>query len=338
MQLIELIEDTCPDEIGAQSFSYVPHNWREYSSVPMLLGEAGYSSVDIANGFSLSRKQLIEVFCQAVSASSILLTAIWGYPKGRMPGGSRKPLQAILDHGAEIASKILSVKASDSAEHILKILSYPHVGVSTLSKILYFSGLACAEGRFLIYDQMVMRALNHHGFKEFPDWPAYSASRQLLTYAVFLDKANRYADKFGCSPEHIEYALFLEGRRLPPAKKLRIDQSLVLSSTVPVVAASGFTQERTWAREATFYYRIGKGGSVLLRYGSEGGITIPQSTLVALSTHFSGKLIPLTSSHGESLDGWLIENFSRTRLASYIGPLLTILGFARRQDLALQFD
>jgi hypothetical protein len=214
--------------------------------------------------------------------------------------------------------------------------------LSTLSKLLYFAGLVSQEGPMLIYDQMVMRALNFHCFAEYGDWPPYAGYAQRATYAEFIIRTVEAATALNCSPEVIEYALFKEGQRLGRNSKLQeqdeaTEEPEVIEAETRLPAVGTIEELPTFGGRSTFRASFHASGDITLHYGEVGSTPVPKKVLEDVSTHFRGTTIPLTATRGQSLNEWLLSNFSPIWLASYIGTVLLRLGYAVRVGNRLHF-
>lgn len=92
----------------------------------------------------------------------------------------------------------------------------------------------------------------------------------------------------------------------------------------------------TWAAGSNFEYD----GCVLtgtcIRYGVGNSITVTTANYDALRRAFLGKVVLVnagrTGARQGSLGDWLLQNVTRTAIASYIAPILIREGYAIRED------
>ncbi|WP_413213333.1 hypothetical protein [Paraburkholderia kururiensis] len=348
MTLAELIQGITAEHVSEQTFRYEPRNWVAYEPMRECLLALGYTQAHLEHGFLLSRANVTTAFRAAegraatdgrqLLAATVALVPIWGYPRGVVGPGNRGPIHSVLHNRMEIAKHLAGFATTDvSTDAIVTAMTYDHVGLSTLSKLLYFAGLSSHEGSLLIYDQMVMRALNYHHFEEYGRWPEYSAHAQRTTYAEFISKTASAAASLGSRPDVIEYALFAEGQRLGKPMLFAATHEVDAMVRVEPPLEDSLEELVTFSGTAKFRAHFHSNGDVTLRYGTAGIKRVPAAILVALARHFSGAIIPLTAKAGSSLQGWLEENFSRIRLASYVGQVLVRLGYAVREGNALRF-
>jgi hypothetical protein len=352
LTLSELIKDVKRDAVLAQAFEYVPRNWTSYPDLPAALLKAGYTGHDVQNGFSVTRQKLRDMFAISLNlagehpdldllAAAIVVVPVWGYPGGVVGPGNRTPINAVHEHRHSIAQAFARfARGEASTKEIVKVTTHKHIGLSTLSKLLYFAGIASREGTMLIYDQMVMRALHFHSFDEYGEWPQYAGYAQRATYAAFILKTAEAAKAVGCEPELIEYALFKEGQRLGPDRKVEkiTEEPEVIEAEIRTPGAGTIEKLPTFAGRSTFKAEFHDGGDVMLHYGkNDTEKTVPRKVLIDVANYFRGATIPLTATKGPSLNEWLLTNFSPIWLASYVGPVLLRLGYAVRVENKLHF-
>lgn len=347
MTLVKLIQDVTSEIVCAQSFRYEPRNWAAYPDMGEYLLATGYTQTQVEHGFSLSRESLRKALGAAIRtsatvgnheslAAAVTLVPIWGYPRGVVGPGNRLPISAVHSNRDDIAKRIAEfTTVRVSTAQMVETMTYANIGLSTLSKLLYFAGLDSHEGSMLIYDQMVMRSLHYHRFAEYGDWPAYSAIAQRATYADFVLKTRLAAEHLKCGQDVIEYALFKEGQRLGRQHAEAANEEDGLRAQQVVMGAVEELTTFTGVRFAAHFEPI---GIVKLCYGKNGRTTVPAETLNALARHFSGAAVPLTATVGPSLHKWLTSNFSKVRLASYVGPVLVRLGYGVRDGSMIRFN
>ncbi|GGY46519.1 8-oxoguanine DNA glycosylase OGG fold protein [Pseudoduganella albidiflava] len=336
MTLQELVKGVAAEEVSSQAFRYMPKNWAAFPNLPGLLSAAGYGQAQIDAGFTLSRSDVRTVVQRLGGPGGVALVPVWGYPRGVAGQGNRKPLAAVFDNAELITTTLIQCLGRQwPASRVVDAFAIPHLGLSTLSKILYFAGLESAEGPLLIYDQMVMRALHHHAFDEYGPWPAYGAGQQSASYGRFVACTAQAARALHCTPDVIEYALFREGQRLGPAVKAAPSAPAGVADD-RWLHARGFTVELTWARRSQFSYRVSGAGAITLRFGRQGECTISSDQVAALKAAFRGCEVPLTTGP-HSLRAWLEQHVTMVRITSYLAPVLVILGHAEHQGRYLKF-
>ena len=220
------------DDVGS------PHrskNWKKYFDSPALSSEVKEyirSVCAIAHADAegqLRRGHVKEAFRRSL-AYGVVSAVMWGYPKGRLPGG--KSFIPVFANCGVLADKIMKLKSgSPSAIDVCNSLgTIIGMGPSTYTKIAHFAGIACCEGGCLIFDQMVMRAISLAPEPEFQELArelgtyqradgkhkAYPRSVQERTYGQFILAAHRLAERLQTTPSHIELELFFRAPRGRP--------------------------------------------------------------------------------------------------------------------------
>ena len=192
-----------------------------------------------AENDNLVGRALIKDIYRGDLAEGVIATIIWGYPKGRYPGG--RGFNPVLDQIDDIIA-ILEVGRSrsgsiDAAELCYRFNRITGIGISTYSKMLYLAEVEAQEGVCLIYDQMVMRAISVSTESEMADLQArlgpnylsskggapayrtYPPALQEATYGHFLKAVGLMAERKGMHPADVEQELFLDAPRGRIAEK-----------------------------------------------------------------------------------------------------------------------
>lgn len=151
----------------------------------------------------------------------VVASIMWGYPKGKFPGG--RGFEPIFIRLPEIAAAVVTLKnASDltAAKACTDIKCVSSMGPSTYTKILHFAGIRCLEGVCLIYDQMVMRSISQStdpiwagvasalGMRTVDSRVQFPLSKQISTYGAYLATAGAVAAAQRVSPEQVELDMF----------------------------------------------------------------------------------------------------------------------------------
>lgn len=184
-----------------------------------------------SDGCLITRGYVSQAFSQSFS-KGVIASMIWGYPKGRFPGG--RSFAGIFAKAEGLAGKLEKLKSGKplSAEAICSEFDgFQGLGPSTYTKMLYFADIAAIEGSCLIYDQMVMRAIAESGE---PHWAAihkrlgscrypngkfktYPRALQVETYGSFLSVTHSLATRER-NAEAIELDLFMSAPRGKPTR------------------------------------------------------------------------------------------------------------------------
>ena len=188
---------------------------------------------------NLVGRALIKDITSKDLAEGVIATIVWGYPKGRYPGG--RGFNPMLDQIDEIIEILMIGRersgSIDATELCYRFSRVSGIGISTYSKMLYFAEVETKEGLCLIYDQMIMRAISVSMEPELeplqvrlgsnylsskggaPAYRTYPPLLQEATYGLFLDAAGRMARRKGMHPADVEQELFLDAPRGRIAEK-----------------------------------------------------------------------------------------------------------------------
>jgi hypothetical protein len=217
------------DEVGSKHRS---RNWEKYFDSPALTSEVkGYiesvCGMAVADSEGQLRRGHVKEAFRLRPAYGVVATVMWGYPKGRLPGG--KSFVPVFANCSVLADEIVKLKsgvptAIDACKALGIIIG---MGPSTYTKIAHFAGINCREGGCLVYDQMVMRAISIASEPELQQlagelgtcrqadgkYRSYPRSVQEQTYGRFISAANRLARRLQTTPSHIELELFFRAPR-----------------------------------------------------------------------------------------------------------------------------
>lgn len=208
-------------------------NWRRYATspafqatFPMILEVAYRPGCNPRSDHVLTRGD-VEGFFRRSHAAGIHATMVWGYPRGRFPGG--RGFARIFDRAEAIGILLETARAERlPADRICEMFSSLAdsegqpigMGPSTFTKLLYFAGVTAEEGSCLIYDQRVMRAITG-GSLPLPD-DIWTETRRLLgppvrhvpqgrhcaSYGPFLKAAEDHGSRHGKTADDVELWLF----------------------------------------------------------------------------------------------------------------------------------
>lgn len=119
------------------------------------------------DGFFITRGYVRQAFSQSFN-KGVISSVIWGYPKGRFPGG--KLFAGIFAKTEVLANKLEKLKTGKpllAKDVCAEFADFNGLGPSTYTKMIYFAEIVAVEGSCLIYDQMVMRAITE---ADEPQW------------------------------------------------------------------------------------------------------------------------------------------------------------------------
>lgn len=141
---------------GLQSFVYEAKRWAELK--PELVAQvAPFANTEI------SRQTIIDSFKayyakpEASYHQPYLLTMIWGYANS---GYGNYRVNKHLEQHEQVAKGMAALKAGDMEAAYKELIAVKSLGISFISKLLYFGGRAKGIGQYpLIYDIRVAGAL-----------------------------------------------------------------------------------------------------------------------------------------------------------------------------------
>ena len=91
----------------------------------------------------------------------------------------------------------------------------------------------------------------------------------------------------------------------------------------------------TWAGKSQFQYSGSVDSGTEIKFGMGHTIKVTKEQYASLRTHFKSKTVPIGTSRtcppANSVGKWLLENVSRVAIASYVGPILIIEGYAFKE-------
>jgi len=153
----------------------------------------------------------------------IIKTLMWGYPtKGRgnnienlLTNENFHKLQTLLEKYSNLKNISYSELVSD-----LKYYKIKGLGISTLSKFLYFLEIKIDGYKCVILDDKLIDIINNSNFEEIK--PIIGITREFslkqsknkLNYINFLETINNISLKLNVDPENVEMFLFFFGKSL----------------------------------------------------------------------------------------------------------------------------
>lgn len=141
----------------------------------------------------------------------------WGYPRN-MRGNS---FDTILESLPVIEKALISDKDlnQESFQRILNSISRTGVGLSTLSKLLYFFGFSLDGYRCLILDKRILDVIASGRFEELQSLRSTTARSTYRLYSSYLKVIHEISSVSPYSAEQLEFFVFLLGRNLKKSKQ-----------------------------------------------------------------------------------------------------------------------
>jgi len=141
----------------------------------------------------------------------VLSVTYWGYNKNQRGIGYRvfESLESICDLVRYLTDHAELSRREYETSVIPRMNAIHGLSLSTFSKLFYFTGLSIDGHRCVILDNRVRTNLGHiHDARIIPLQNA--SSYRYRTYPDYLTEIESIANEFGCRPDQVEYALFLD--------------------------------------------------------------------------------------------------------------------------------
>lgn len=162
---------------------------------------------------SFSRADLFHA-ATGVFSFAVFSIILWGYPRN-MRGNS---FVAVLEkvHLLEEKIQVSQNISVQEFETLCKTLKGTGIGLSTLTKILYFFKITLNGCRCLIFDSRIIEVLQSGKFQELDTLKKITELNKNKFYLNYLKLMAEIADKNGYSVDQLELFLFMFGNSLKP--------------------------------------------------------------------------------------------------------------------------
>ena len=146
----------------------------------------------------------------------IYYVIMWGYPRGMRGQANDAEIFKNINLISEIINKPKrnSLKEEDWESIHKSLSSIKGLGVSTISKLLYFRTFKFGDFNALILDDRLLRVFQNGEFKEFEKLKNLKRTNAMSKYLYYLEIMHETAKEIGVSPENIEMFLFTFGNNL----------------------------------------------------------------------------------------------------------------------------
>ncbi len=177
-----------------------PKKWEKlFPDYPILKEVLDGCRKDADGKCQISRKEVSE---EKDNARKAILALLWGFPNGcrNSDEGHRNVVKSVLEIAVEDNDRNLT-------EPMFNAMMAPKgIGLSILSKMLYFFEYKVDGNRALILDSKVMKSLRT--FSEFENVTCKRAGR-FERYTSYVNRMTEIANKMsGVTPDQLEYFLF----------------------------------------------------------------------------------------------------------------------------------
>lgn len=146
----------------------------------------------------------------------IYYVIMWGYPRGMRGQANDAEIFKNINLISEIINKPKrnSLKEEDWESIRKSLSSIKGLGVSTISKLLYFRTFKFGDFNALILDDRLLRVFQNGEFKEFEKLKNLKRTNAMSDYLYYLEIMHETAKEIGASPENLEMFLFTFGSNL----------------------------------------------------------------------------------------------------------------------------
>lgn len=146
----------------------------------------------------------------------IYYVIMWGYPRGMRGQANDAEIFKNINLISEIINKPKrnSLKEEDWESIRKSLSSIKGLGVSTISKLLYFRTFKFGDFNALILDDRLLRVFQSGEFKEFEKLKNLKRTNAMSDYLYYLEIMHETAKEIGVSPENLEMFLFTFGNNL----------------------------------------------------------------------------------------------------------------------------
>lgn len=157
-----------------------------------------------------------DLFLKCTVEEFIYKVIMWGYPRG-MRGHQNDVL--IFKNLAEIIKTVNIPERQLFGEEDLEntfnqLFTIPGLGISTISKLLYFRTHKYGEFEALILDERLMRVFNNNIFEELSQLKGLRADNARKKYFDYLKVMHQTALQMNVAPANLEMFLFTFGNNL----------------------------------------------------------------------------------------------------------------------------
>ncbi|PWL23525.1 MAG: hypothetical protein DCO96_15840 [Fluviicola sp. XM-24bin1] len=145
----------------------------------------------------------------------IISTLMWGYPtKGRGNNIDRMLEPKHFDYLASVLQHFkdnVNMPSHQIEDHLGIV---PGLGLSTITKFLYFLDITIDNQPALILDNQIIKVINSKRFEELQPLEGIRYDNGPLRYPDYLYEMNLIADQLKVDPGQLEYFLFTFGNQL----------------------------------------------------------------------------------------------------------------------------
>lgn len=162
----------------------------------------------------ISRRDVF-LMAETDATKAIFLTILWGYPKGyTRPNNMAQSFKLFLNQIENLTGWLCFEKNIHITEMEQILKECKGVGLSTLSKLLYFFNMTVDGYKSLIMDAKIIRVLQDNKFTELGTLSGIREHKKGHYYADYLKKCTELSTKNRYKPDQLELFLFMFGNNL----------------------------------------------------------------------------------------------------------------------------
>ncbi len=162
----------------------------------------------------LSREDLF-VISKEDSYTAIFSIILWGYPRGYTRANNMARSFPLFLKQTEFLAKWLSDQKQITMEELTEVLNRcKGIGLSTLSKLLYFFNASVAGNKSLIMDARIISVLKQAKFKELQSLSGVREHNKEQFYPEYLRISTLLSKMNGYEADQLELFLFMFGNNL----------------------------------------------------------------------------------------------------------------------------
>lgn len=206
-ELIKLIP--CED----QAFETKRKTWEPYKN-NLAFKEFYKHTFSNKDTVIFSRRDLFS-FAETDAYKAIFAIILWGYPKGYTLGFNMPILfPRLLNQVEFLLENLKSERFITDEDFKLLISNCDGIGLSTLSKLLYFFKIEINKKKCLIMDSRIVRILRKDNFTELNSLSKVNEHNSINYYTDYLRVCTQLSNEYGYKPDQLELFLFMFGNNL----------------------------------------------------------------------------------------------------------------------------
>ncbi|RQP11969.1 MAG: hypothetical protein EAS48_05805 [Chryseobacterium sp.] len=146
----------------------------------------------------------------------IHLVILWGYPRGMRGQSNDQKIFSNIDAIGQIINypDRKNLNEQDLQDNFTRLSQISGLGISTISKLLYFRTHVYDGYHALILDERLIRVFRNQIFQEFAELKHISRANALSNYMLYLRTMHIVASQLRVPTENLEMFLFTFGNNL----------------------------------------------------------------------------------------------------------------------------